>query len=646
MEYCVVNITNNIKQNSYQGNSTPAVTNISTTGMRARGEFSSPQTAILTNILELIVLLIKQLNEQAGEQKPEGKTLTGGKCNDTLKGGKGDDAIRGKQGNDTLSGAKGNDRIFGGRGNDTLQGNSGNDILRGGKGNDTLLGGKGNDKLFGGKGNDTLGRVNDNKSWGFYGNDYLQGGKGNDTLYVGKGNNTIIGGKGTDTAIFEGKPIDYTFTKENDGYLIATHKDSGTTAHLSNIESIQFKGVEDKSYTEDSLLNNKYLTDRRDISVYGDTTLNRMVVMKLSTMELLQELPVDAKSVYSADYVTADKAYITPRGSHFIQLLHRNADGEFEKGKIVDLPFSPRTPNRNNNNGLVLYSGADKPMFALIDSATDEVVATGGRNQVTKGTFDNYDSKWSTGHAQWINDKQFILPDRQTNELTLYKVSKEDNGAWNVEKTDSLIAPGSVHTFFGKRMDANGDIKIFAPGEGHNKVNNTDANLYELKISGDNLSINRQVNVSGGLHHPGIHPNGKLIYAPTSNGQVNIINRENMEVIKTIEAGKGAGHVVFIAERNLALIVNHNDTFMTAIDITTHKKIKDFEVAVDDPDHNTSLQAHTGRVSADKQYFYNFASDSGTFFRVNLDTLEVDKTVYTGGTPKQATQPGELGHGH
>jgi hypothetical protein len=85
---------------------------------------------------------------------------------------------------------------------------------------------------------------------------------------------------------------------------------------------------------------------------------------------------------------------------------------------------------------------------------------------------------------------------------------------------------------------------------------------------------------------------------------------------------------------------------MTAIDMTTHEKIKDFEVAVDDPDHNTSLQAHTGRVSADKQYFYNFASDSGTFFRVNLDTLEVDKTVYTGGTPKQATQPGELGHGH
>jgi hypothetical protein len=646
MEYQIVNITNTIKQNYSQNNLTLETSILPATSTFASSNFSIPNKAVLANILQLIILLVKYLNDQGGEQKPEGKTLEGGKGNDTIKGGKRDDIIRGKQGNDTLSGAKGNDTLFGGKGNDTLHGNSGNDALYGGRGNDTLIGGKGNDELYGGKGNDTLGRADNSKAWGFYGNDCLHGGKGNDTIYVGKGNNTVIGGKGTDTAIFEGKPIDYTFAKENDGCLVATHKDSGTTAHLSGIESIQFKGVEDKFYSEDSLLENKYLTDRRDISIYGDTTLNRMVVMKLSTMEMLQELPIDANSVYSADYVTADKAYITPRGSDFIQLMHRNADGKFETGKIVDLPFSPRTPNRNDTNGLVLYSGADKPMFALIDTATDEVVATGGRNEVTKGTFSNYDSKWATGHAQWINDGQFIMPDRQTNELALYKVSKDDNGAWNVEKTDSIIAPGSVHTFFGKTTDANGDIKIFAPGEGHNEVDNTDANLYELKISGDDISINRQVNVSGGLHHPGTHPNGELIYAPTSNGQVNIINRENMEVIKTVDAGKGAGHVVFIPERNLALIINHGDTFMTAINMTTHEKIKDFEVAVDDPDHNTSLQAHTGRVSADKQYFYNFASDSGIFFRVNLDTLEVDKTVYTGGTPKQATQPGELGHGH
>jgi hypothetical protein len=616
-------ITNKIEQHPSDNKLSSIVANLSSITTLPVGSFSSANTATLVNILKLIVLLIKQLDDCSSC----GKKIIGGK------------------GNDTLQGSKGNDVLSGGKGNDTLQGKGGDDVLRGGKGNDTLVGGTGDDTLLGGKGNDTLGRAHNDKAWGFYGDDLLQGGKGNDTLFVGKGNNDIMGGKGVDTAIFEGRPIDYTFTKSNDGELIATHKDSGITSYLASIEHIQFKGVEDVSYTEAGLLNNKHLTDRRDISIYGDPDLNRMVVMKLSTMELLQVLPIDAKKVYSADYVTADKAYITPRESTFIQLLHRDADGMFEAGKKVDLPFAPRTPNRNESNGLVLYSGSDKPMFALIDSTTDEVVATGGRNEVTQGSFDNYDSNYATGHAQWVNDQQFILPDRQTNELSLYRVKKE-NGAWNVEKTDSVVASGSVHTFFAKHVEANGDVKIFTPGEGHNAVNNTDAKLYELKISGDTISINRQVSVSGGLHHPGAHPNGELIYAPTSNGQVNIINRENLEVIKTIEAGKGAGHVVFIPERNLALIVNHNDTFMTAIDMTTHEKIKDIEVATDDPNHNTALQAHTGRVSADKQYFYNFASDSGTFFRVNLETLSVDKTVYTGGTPKQASQPGELGQGH
>lgn len=575
---------------------------------------------ILTNLLQLIVQLLKEL--EGGHSPNQNK----------------DQLLRGGKGHDTLTGGSGNDTLLGGKGRDVLNGRNGNDLLKGGKGRDTLNGGNGNDILKGGKGRDTLN--------GGKGNDILKGGKGRDTIYVGTGNNTINGGRGKDTAIFDGKPTDYTFARNEAGELVATHKDTETASKLTSIETIKFKEVDGKDYTEQGLLDNRFLTDRRDISIYGDTTLNRLVVMKLSTMETLQEIPVDAEKVYSADYVTADKAYITPRSSEFVQLLNRNEDGEFILGKKIDLPFAPRTPNRNDKNGLVLYSGADKPMFALIDINTDEVVATGGRNEITKGTFNNYDSKWATGHAQWINDEQFIMPDRQNNELSLYRASKDNQGQWNVEKTDSLIAPGSVHTLFGKSKDDNGDIKIFAPGEGHNDVGNTDANLYELRISGDNLTIDRQVNVSGGLHHPGIHPNGDIIYAPTSNGKVNIINRDTFDIIDTVEAGKGAGHVVFIPERNLALIVNHNDTFMTAIDITTHKKIKDFEVGVDDPNVQDSLQAHTGRVSPDKKYFYNFATDSGTFFRVDLDSLEVDKTLFTGGTPKQASQPGELGSGH
>ncbi len=422
-----------------------------------------------------------------------------------------------------------------------------------------------------------------------------------------------------------------------------TNRNTGETNTQSDIEQIHFQGVGDRDYTSEDLLNDPFLTARRNISIYGDTTNNRLVVMSLADTAMIQEIPVPgAEKVYSVDTIAPDKDYVTPRGSNFVQVLNRNADGRFELGDKIDLAFKPRTPNRNDHNGLVLYSGADKPMWALIDSKTDAVVAQGGRDEVTQGTFTNYDSKWATGHAQWVSDSQFLLPDRQSKEIALYSVAKQKGGGYNVEKTSAVTLPGSVHTFFGTKAQDNGDILTFAPGEGSNEVNNTDANLYELKISGDQLTLNRSVQTGGGLHHPDVHPDGKLIYSPTSNGTVEIIDRDTLQTIKQIEAGKGAGHVTFIPERNLALITNHEDSFVTAIDTRDHSLIKQIPVTTDNPDVNNSLQAHTGRVSEDKRYFYNFATDQGTFFRIDLDSLTLDKSYFTGGTPKQASQPGEL----
>ena len=351
--------------------------------------------------------------------------------------------------------------------------------------------------------------------------------------------------------------------------------------------------------------------------------------------------PVDGEKVYSADHITDDKAYIMPRGSNFIQVLNRNGEGEFVPGEKLELPFHPRTGAKNKDLGLELISGTDKPMFALVDTNADKVVATGGRNEVTQGSINNYDGENATGHAQWISDDQFLFGDRQNNELALYRVSK-DQGQWNVEKTDSITSPSSIHTFFGKQEVSDNVHTVYASMEGDDSASNAGASVAELRIEGDNIILGRQVEISGGTHHPGLHPDGKHMYVPTANGKVDIVDRETMTIVDSVSAGKGAGHVVMIPEKDLALIVNHNDTFMTAIDLKTHEKIKDFTVATDVPEYDQALQAHTGRVSPDKNYFYNFATDSGTFFRVDLNSLEVDKQLYVEGTPKQAAQPGEL----
>lgn len=388
--------------------------------------------------------------------------------------------------------------------------------------------------------------------------------------------------------------------------------------------------------------------ERLDISIYGDPSLNRLVIMKLSTFELLQVIHVDGKAVYSADHITDDKAYVMVRGSNFIQVLTRDENDHFSLGRVIDLPFFPRTGAKNKDLGLELISGTNKPMFALVDVHTDRLVACGGRDEDTRTDIKNYDGTNATGHARWISKDQFLLADRENNEVSLYRVCLE-NGHWTTHKTDAKVLESSVHTFFGASSqhthehDAShvGLIQLYAATEGRDNDVSIPASVTELFVDNNSLSVGRSAEFAGGSHHPAVHDD--YILAPAADCMVHVIDKQTMEVVKSIPAGEDAGHVVKITDRDMALVVNHDDTFMTAFKLSTLEKIKDFPVVFSNqPEYEQTLQSHTGRVSPDKKYYYNFATDAGTFFRVDLDTLTVDKTLYVGGTPKQAAQPGEL----
>ena len=47
------------------------------------------------------------------------------------------------------------------------------------------------------------------------------------------------------------------------------------------------------------------------------------------------------------------------------------------------------------------------------------------------------------------------------------------------------------------------------------------------------------------------------------------------------------------------------------------------------------LQSHTSFVDPDVNNFYAFASDSGIFYELNLNSLTITRTVNTEGTPRQ-----------
>lgn len=396
---------------------------------------------------------------------------------------------------------------------------------------------------------------------------------------------------------------------------------------------------------------NPWQTDRGDIMLFGDPATNRIVPMKLSTFEQLPDIPIDAEKVYSADHITDDKAYVMNRGSNFMTVLERNTNGEFKETDTVSLPFHPRTGAKNTQLGLELVTGVDKPMFALVDYNQDTLVASGGRDIITQGTIGNYDGENATGHGTWVSDDQFILPDRANSTLYLYQVTpyEDEHGhhEWSVKLQDSAQLPSSTHTVHG-----GGEPGVFYAALEGNPATNTPSGLAEITVDDDELQVSRIANMlmtgndDQGTHHPDFHPDGQHIYVGDNSGFVHVVDKDTMRIETSIPAGKGAGHVTFVPERNIAIVTNHHDSFVTIIDMENHTWLKNIEVATDSPAYDEALQAHTARLSPDHRYYYNFASDSGTFFRIDLESLEKDGEIYTGGTPKQASQPGQLTLGY
>jgi hypothetical protein len=130
-----------------------------------------------------------------------------------------------------------------------------------------------------------------------------------------------------------------------------------------------------------------------------------------------------------------------------------------------------------------------------------------------------------------------------------------------------------------------------------------------------------------GAHYADFHPEGVYIYIGSAQGDVFVINKNNINIETMIDAG--AGHTTFLPIRNQAIITNHNSIFMTVIETFNHKLLKNVVVASDvSPEYKS--QVHTPGVSQNIKYSNSAASYDDAFFRIDLDTWDVSK-VYIGG---------------
>ena len=394
------------------------------------------------------------------------------------------------------------------------------------------------------------------------------------------------------------------------------------------------------------------------LAFYGDTLHNRILEIDVQKMSVRNEIPTVGETPYTIGRAgNEDRLYAITRGSESFDVIDMNS---MEIIKTVPMQHSPRSCAFNEYNGLQLISGKNKPMTSLIDVKNDEIVAVVGRDTLVNPL--DFGGSNATGHPVWLSRDTFALLDREVRKIILYKV-EGSTGNWNAIEVGSLPTPTAPHHFVGKGADAMdnsiriGDIEtdtFYVVTEGASDAapgGSVAPQLLKVKYTEGSLTLIGSAALEHtldeeGAHHATFAPDGIHIYMGSSEGIMSIIHTEDMMVVRRINAGLGCGHTTFVPQRNLAIVTNHHDTFITVIDTVTQEKIIDITVSGASI-NGTILQSHTSFTDLSGNFFYAFAADNGKFYEVDLNSMEVSRTLQTGGTPKQGctllynTQTGE-----
>jgi len=383
---------------------------------------------------------------------------------------------------------------------------------------------------------------------------------------------------------------------------------------------------------------------------YGDKILDRVVAIDVAKMQLIGTVDTLGETPYPVDQAgNLDKVYAITRGSASIDVI--TADS-LENLGVINLDHKPRSGESYNARlGVTLIAGADKPFTSVIDVINDKVVAVAGTDidLSQMQTYDNNGGTISSGHPAWLSKNRFTVIDRAHRLINLYGIEKVRgnnlNYSWEVTLLDQVSTPTSVHHIIHRdldRLSVEEKHNFYALAEG-SASEGIHPSIVQLYLSDDDkltfvdeVSMDRFDPSTMSSHHADCHPDGIHIYVGSTEGHLFVINRLTMSIEHVIKTGKGTGHTRFVPERDLAIVTNHHDIFLTVVDTKKHKKIKD--VTVSEPKtQGQILQSHTNFVGPKAEYYYAFASDNGKFFEFDLTNLMVSRTLETGGAPVQGS---------
>ena len=367
-----------------------------------------------------------------------------------------------------------------------------------------------------------------------------------------------------------------------------------------------------------------------NLAYYGDWDSNRVFVIDVDSMALLTTVEGTGDGPYGIDQEGVSKAYALTRKTESLTIVDNMT---FENAGLIPLQHKPRSTNYNADTDLTLVSGGDKPMTSIIRVERDQVMKVIGYDELSEPA--DFGGSLATGHPLWLDDNRFFMLDRAARQIQLW--------SRHGELLSTLTAPTSVHHLFqppAYSMESGDEMVFYAVAEGNQQKGLSPA-ILRFEVRGKRLVRTGNAVLSHydpqlldpavmGAHHADFHPDGVHIYIGSAEGHLFVVNKDTMAIETMVDTGPGSGHTTFAPMHNLAIVTNHNATYMTVIDTSTHQWLKNIEVA-DSASPDYKSQSHTSGVSLDMKYFYSAASHDGVFFRIDLETLVVSDRLYLGG---------------
>ncbi len=397
----------------------------------------------------------------------------------------------------------------------------------------------------------------------------------------------------------------------------------------------------------------------RSVTAYfGDKTNNKIDVVDVENMELVDEIFTGHEKTYAAEVIkmhgqghsnNEKKMYVDNRGSNAIDVIESSSN---TITKTINLPFHPRSIDVEEETGLVSVSGTDKPMVAIIDGKTDMLLTTVGDNTITYPTTSGHtyvsSGTLASGHPHWLDRDHFVLIDRQAMKIITYKLVKKGS-IYSAKKVNELTTPSPVHNLIPPKIHGHGKHNnhniFYATAEGSESAYPSVMKLSFDPSKGLELLENLEVNASGlsknvmGFHHLNFIKRTQKIYVGSDEGTLFVIDYaiSPMRIIKTLKAGLGAGHTAQMEHGymgDIAIVINHKDRFITVMNTDTDTKIADINVSTlpDDKIGKVQTQSHPQyHFSKDGRYFYLFLTEEGVLVKVDLDTKKVVDRLEIGG---------------